>query len=59
MSEKMIVVAFTAPKELKALLERWSEEQERSVSYVLRKLITKEAQRLAAEQKLIISQQTH
>lgn len=45
MAEKMVVVTFTTPKELKTLLEQWSEDDERSVSYTLRKLIVKEAQR--------------
>lgn len=44
-----ITISFVATKKLKHLIERWAREDDRSVSYILRQILVKEAQRRATE----------
>lgn len=44
MSES-ITISFVGTTELKTLLERWAREDDRSVSYLMRQILTREAQR--------------
>ena len=49
-----ITISFVGTTELKTLLERWAREDDRSVSYTMRQILTREAQRrqqLQTEQK--------
>lgn len=50
-----ITISFVSTTEQKALLERWAAEDDRSVSYVMRQILKREAQRRqqAQEQKQI------
>jgi predicted transcriptional regulator len=45
-----LTVSFVLPAELKALLEKWAQEDDRSLSYIVRRLITQEAARRAQGQ---------
>lgn len=47
--QKQIIISVYADKQTKELLEKWALEQERSISYIIRKLVKKEAQ--SKEQK--------
>jgi predicted transcriptional regulator len=38
-----ITISFVGTTELKALLERWAKEDDRSVSWVMRQILKKEA----------------
>lgn len=40
-----ITISFVGTTELKTLLERWAREDNRSVSYTMRQILTREAQR--------------
>ena len=42
---KYIVTTFSTTPKLKELVEQWAQENERSVSYIIRKAIEREAQR--------------
>ena len=42
-------IAFYADTDIKALLEKWADEEDRSVSNILRRLILQEQKRRAAE----------
>ena len=44
-----ITISFVATTEIKSWLERWATEDDRSVSYIIRKILEREAQRRAAE----------
>lgn len=39
------IISFVGTTELKTMLEQWAAEDDRSVSYVLRQILTREAQR--------------
>jgi len=55
MSER-ITISFVGTTELKTLLERWAREDDRSISYTMRQILTREAQRRQqpqTEQKLL------
>ncbi|MBE7553126.1 MAG: hypothetical protein HS126_18795 [Anaerolineales bacterium] len=59
---KPITISFLGTTELKALLEQWAREDDRSVSYVMRQILKCEAQRRAQAQHPQpepIIQQTH
>ena len=43
-----ITISFVGTKELKALLQQWAEQDDRSVSYIIRQILEKESQRRAA-----------
>jgi hypothetical protein len=45
----LITICFVGTKELGAALREWAREDERSVSYVLRQILEKEARRHAAK----------
>jgi hypothetical protein len=47
MSES-ITISFVGTRELKALLMQWAEQDDRSVSYIIRHILEKESQRRAA-----------
>jgi hypothetical protein len=52
-------ICFVGTTELKATLEQWAAEDERSVSYIMRQILKREAQRRKqpqAEQKPINQQ---
>lgn len=55
-----ITMSFVGTAEQKALLEQWAKEDDRSVSYVMRQILKREAQRREqaqlAEQKPVIQQ---
>jgi predicted transcriptional regulator len=55
---KYIVMTFATTPEQKTLVEKWAEEDERSVSYMIRKAIECEAQRRKKTAKEI-RQQNH
>ncbi|MCL4299478.1 MAG: hypothetical protein KJ077_27325 [Anaerolineae bacterium] len=38
-------ISFVGTTELKAMLEQWAKADDRSVSYVMRQILTKEAER--------------
>lgn len=40
-----ITISFVGTIELKTLLEHWAREDDRSVSYTMRQILTREAQR--------------
>lgn len=44
MQKKQITISFAGDEQMKSLLEKWASEDERSMSYILRKLIKREAQ---------------
>lgn len=48
MSEQ-ITISFVATKTLKKLVEQWAQEDDRSVSYIIRQILEKESQRRIAE----------
>jgi hypothetical protein len=48
MSEQ-ITISFVGTQEIKSLLEKWAAEDDRSVSYILRQILEREARRRAAE----------
>ncbi len=39
-----ITISFVGTKELKALLKQWAEQDDRSVSYIIRQILKKESQ---------------
>lgn len=43
MSEQ-ITISFVGTAKLKSLLEQWAKQDDRSVSYIMRKILEKEAQ---------------
>lgn len=60
MSEQ-ITISFVGTKELKDLLERWAQENERSLSYIMRQILKQEAQRREQVQpkQQAVNQQVH
>lgn len=40
-----ITISFVGTKELKALLQRWAEDDDRSVSYIIRQILERESVR--------------
>jgi hypothetical protein len=58
-----ITISFLGNTELKALLKQWAKEDDRSVSYVMRQMLNREAQRRAQTQpegqKRATTQQSH
>lgn len=44
-NEKLTTICFMGTAEQKALLEQWAKQDDRSVSYLLRRIIHSEAQR--------------
>lgn len=44
-----ITISFVATKKLKQLIEQWAQEDDRSVSYIIRQILAREAHRRAAE----------
>ncbi len=55
--EKLTTICFMGTEAIKAQLERWAAEDERSVSYVLRRILKQEIKRReqtqAAERKSV------
>lgn len=51
MAEELISKTFTITKELTVILEKWAEEQDRSISAVLRQILKKEVERQKQAQK--------
>jgi hypothetical protein len=47
--EKLITICFMGTVEIKAQLEQWAAADERSVSYVLRQILKREAARRQAK----------
>lgn len=45
MLEERITISFVGTAQLKSQLERWAAQDDRSVSYVLRKILESEARR--------------
>lgn len=43
-----ITMSFVTTTELKRLVEQWAQEDDRSVSYIMRRILEKEAQRRQA-----------
>ena len=43
-----ITISFVGTRELKTLLVQWAEQDDRSVSYIIRQILEKESQRRAA-----------
>ncbi|MCB0154681.1 MAG: hypothetical protein KDF65_07780 [Anaerolineae bacterium] len=57
---KQVTISFVGNMALKELLERWSREDDRSVSATLRQIVEREAQRRAQTQRQeIIAQQAN
>ncbi|MCL4300561.1 MAG: hypothetical protein KJ077_32795 [Anaerolineae bacterium] len=55
-------ISFVGTTELKAMLEQWAREDDRSISYVMRQILIREAQRRMQAQRSDlkpITQQTH
>jgi predicted transcriptional regulator len=48
---KSITISFVGTSELKALLEKWAAEDDRSVSYILRNILKQESKRRQAYQR--------
>lgn len=44
-----LTISFVGTTELKALLEKWAKQDDRSVSYILRKILEEEAKRRESE----------
>ncbi len=44
-NEKLTTICFMGTAEIKAQLEQWAAADERSVSYILRQILKREAQR--------------
>lgn len=44
MLDEAVTISFVGTAEIKAQLERWAQQDDRSISYVLRKILEKEAQ---------------
>ena len=44
-----ITISFVGTTDLKALLEQWAAQDDRSVSYVMRQILAQEAQRRKAQ----------
>ena len=42
-----VTISFVGTSEIKGWLEQWAEEDDRSVSYVLRQILKRESQRRA------------
>ena len=49
--QEQVTMSFVATSELKQLLERWAQQDDRTVSATLRQIITQEAQRRATRQQ--------
>lgn len=43
--EKLTTICFMGTAEIKSQLEQWAAQDDRSVSYILRQILKKEAQR--------------
>ncbi|GIK39537.1 MAG: hypothetical protein BroJett011_33700 [Chloroflexota bacterium] len=54
-------ICFVGTDELKAMLEKWAKEDERSMSYVLRQILKNEVQRrmVQSERQKPVSQKVH
>ena len=55
-------ICFIGTVEQKALLEQWAKEDDRSVSYIMRQIVNREAQRRKTQsegQKPVTAQQSH
>lgn len=56
-------ICFVGTTELKAMLEKWAKQDDRSVSYIMRQILTREAQRRAQaphiQREPVATQQTH
>ena len=54
-------ICFVGTDEQKALLEQWAKEDDRSVSYIMRQILTREAQRRESQpvEKKSVNQQSH
>jgi predicted transcriptional regulator len=53
---KSVTMSLVATKELKKMLEQWAQQDDRSVSYIIRQILEKEIRCRAAEaqeQKII------
>lgn len=48
---KQTIITFAAPEELKELLKRWAQQEDRTLSATLRKILEREAQRREAGQQ--------
>ena len=46
-----VTISFVGTKKLKALLERWAKDDDRSVSYILRWILIKESERRQVEKQ--------
>lgn len=47
--EDQVTICFVGTSEQKTLLEQWAKEDERSVSYVMRQILRREAQHRQAQ----------
>ncbi len=52
-------ITFNGTPEIKAMIERWATDEQRSVSNLLRTIILREAQRRGQVQQKPITQQSH
>ena len=55
-------ICFVGTTELKTMLEQWAAEDDRSMSYVMRQILTREAQRRMQAQRpelKPVTQQSH
>ena len=48
---KPATISFVATTDLKALLERWAREDDRSISAVMRQILKREAQRRKTQEQ--------
>lgn len=48
-----VTISFVGTTDIKALLERWAAEDDRSVSYVMRQILQAEARRRQAEAQTV------
>jgi hypothetical protein len=53
MEEKLTTVCFMATTEQKTLLEQWASAEDRSVSYMMRQILKREAQRRSQAQPVL------
>jgi hypothetical protein len=45
----LVTISFVATKKQKKLIEQWAQEDERSISYIIRQILEKEIQRRIVE----------
>ena len=56
-----VTISFVGTTEIRSWLRRWANEDDRSISYILRQILQQEAQRRAQFQsaKQVVNQQSH